>query len=228
MSTVGSFDKTQHLAELDEPLFVQKDQGATAGVLTPAERRAEMLLNLFGSETGDAIDLGASDSSLSNVDYIDLVFAMDTAAQTGGRAKFHTDITAALGSWSNALKADVAYGTGGSTSGLGSSMVAEVTFGPDSDDGNFGVYEGEINAPASSVNPALTNFMYFSMQGDTTELAALDDDIALFDVNGTTAGAGNMLLTFSQITDAAVQASLRVRVNGTTWYIPLMDTQDGS
>lgn len=44
MSLFGSFDRTRHLNELSEPLETQG-----SGVLTPAQRRAATLSNLYGT-----------------------------------------------------------------------------------------------------------------------------------------------------------------------------------
>ena len=52
---------------------------------------------------------------------------MSGAGADGGRANFNMNTNVALGSFSNALKADVTYGASGRTTGLGSSFVAEMT-----------------------------------------------------------------------------------------------------
>lgn len=144
----------------------------------------------------------------------------------GGRAKFKMSTEVALGSWANALKAEVDWGTAGAVTGLGSALVAEMTLGPGSQaGGTYGVLELELNAPADSGDTNVA-FIYASMQGADDD--ALDDHVCLISLNGVTAGSGSILQTFSQITNAAVQASLKIKINGTAWYIPLMDAQEGT
>jgi hypothetical protein len=45
----------------------------------------------------------------------------------------------ALGSWSNALKGEVTYGASGSTTGLGSSILAEMTLAAGTTTGTYAV-----------------------------------------------------------------------------------------
>jgi hypothetical protein len=52
---------------------------------------------------------------------------MTGAGGVGGRTLLQVNADAALGSFTNALKAITVYGASGSTSGLGSAFVAELT-----------------------------------------------------------------------------------------------------
>lgn len=143
------------------------------------------------------------------------------AGVTGGRAKFDTTINSAAGSYTNALKANVSYGASGKTSGLGSSFVAELTLSAGTVDGNYAPLEVELNVPASASTGTATSFVYLSTQG--ANVAEMDTAGFLFNLQGLTAGSGKLLQTGTTLASAA--ATLRVKVGGTTYYLPLYDGQ---
>lgn len=239
MSLYGAFDRTKHFDELDDPLVTNE------GVLTPAQRRARVVANLFVD--GDTVDFDADmtfDGTIEQTHVIDsdtvgldlnytstdttgnqhgLHQTMDIsgAGATGGRALFETNITGALGGWSNALKGIVNYGTGGSTSGLGSAIVAEMVMGPDTSAGTYAPLEIEFGFPADSVAPDATSaFINMTAYGNSTELAAFNADGALVDIGGITAGSGDIFQT-SAVTGVNSTHALRIRIGGTAYYLPL-------
>ena len=168
----------------------------------------------------------ASTHASNSVEPLNINTTLTGAGGVGGRVKFHMTTEVVLGSWANALKAEVDWGAAGAVTGLGSAFVAEMTLGPGSEaGGTYGVLELELNAPADSGETNVA-FIYASMQG--AEVATLDDAVSLLSLNGVAAGAGSIFNTFSQITNAAVQASVKIKINGTEWFIPLMDTQVGT
>lgn len=248
MSLHNSFDRTKHLDELDEPLDTQE------GVLTPAQRRARVVANLGITATAaelnylDLTTIGVAEASKAlvldedgalswafssastdggtSVEGLAFTTTMTGAGGVGGRAAFRMNTEVELGSWANALKAEVDWGDAGAVTGLGSAFVAEMTLGPGSEaGGTYGVLELELNAPADS-GASNVAFIYASMQG--ADVATLDDAVSFASINGVAAGAGSIFNTFTQITNAAVQASLKIKINGTEWFIPLMDTQVGT
>lgn len=193
---------------------------------TAGEAAASTALVLDASGELDWATSSASTSGSVSVEPLNFDVTMTGVGGVGGRAKFTMSTEVALGAWANALKAEVDWGTAGAVTGLGSALVAEMTLGPGSQaGGTYGVLELELNAPADSGDTNVA-FIYASMQGADDD--ALDDAVSMFSLNGVTAGAGSIYNTFSQITNAAVQASLKIKINGTAWYIPLMDTQVGT
>jgi hypothetical protein len=127
----------------------------------------------------------------------------------------------ALGGWSNALKADVTYGASGRTTGLGSAFVAELTLSAGTSSGTYAPLEVELNLPASASTGTATSFVHLSTQG--ANVAAMDTNGFLFNVQGLTAGSGKLLQTGGTFANPA--ATLKCRVGGTTYYLPLYDGQ---
>lgn len=146
---------------------------------------------------------------------------MTGAGADGGRAKFAMSTNVALGSFSNALKAEVTYGASGRTTGLGSAFVAEMTLSAGTSSGNYAPVEIELNAPASASTGTATAFMYISTQG--ANVAAVDSNAFLFNLQGLTAGSGKMLQTGTTLGSAA--ATLKCKVGATTYYLPLYSGQ---
>jgi len=146
---------------------------------------------------------------------------MTGAGADGGRSKFAMSTNVALGSFSNALKAEVTYGASGRTTGLGSAFVAEMTLSAGTSSGNYAPVEIELNAPASASTGTATAFMYISTQG--ANVAAVDSNAFLFNLQGLTAGSGKLLTTGTTLASAA--ATLKCKVGATTYYLPLYSGQ---
>jgi hypothetical protein len=146
---------------------------------------------------------------------------MTGAGGTGGRSLFQLNADAALGSFSNALKANVVYGATGSTSGLGSAFVAELTLSAGTTSGTYAPIEIELNAPASASTGTLTSFIHASTQG--ANVAAVDDNAVFFNLQGVTAGSGHIFQTGTTLGTAG--ATIKVRVGSTNFFLPLYATQ---
>ena len=146
---------------------------------------------------------------------------MSGAGADGGRAKFDMTTNVALGSFSNALKAEVTYGASGRTTGLGSAFVAELSLSAGTSSGTYAPVEIELNAPASASTGTATSFMYISTQG--ANVAAVDSNAFLFNLQGVTAGSGKLLQTGT--TFATPAATLKCKIGSTTYYLPLYNGQ---
>jgi hypothetical protein len=142
---------------------------------------------------------------------------MTGAGGVGGRTLFQLNADAALGSFTNALKANVVYGATGSTSGLGSAFVAELTLSAGTTVGNYAPLEIELNAPASASTGTRTSFIYASTQG--ANVAAVDTNGVFLNLQGLTAGAGKMLVAGTTLGTA--YGGLRVRVGSANYWVPL-------
>jgi hypothetical protein len=138
------------------------------------------------------------------------------AGVTGGRAKFDTTINSAAGSFTNALKANVSYGASGSSSGLGSAFVAEMTLSAGTSAGTYAPLELELNVPAGASTGTMTNFIYASMQG--ADVATMDTNGRFLNIQGVTAGATKMWVLGSTLGTAA--GGLRCRIGGTDYWLP--------
>jgi hypothetical protein len=146
---------------------------------------------------------------------------MTGAGGTGGRSLFQLNADAALGSFSNALKGITVYGATGSTSGLGSAVVAELTLSAGTTVGTYSPLEIELNAPASASTGTRTSFIYASTQG--ANVAAVDDNAVFFNLQGVTAGSGHIFQTGTTLGSAG--ATIKVRVGNTNFFLPLYATQ---
>ena len=146
---------------------------------------------------------------------------MTGAGGVGGRTLFQLNADAALGSFTNALKANVVYGATGSTSGLGSAFVAELTLSAGTTSGTYAPVEIELNAPASASTGTRTSFIYASTQG--ANVAAVDDNAVFFNLQGVTAGSGHIFQTGTTL--GSPGATIKVRVGNTDFFLPLYATQ---
>ena len=75
---------------------------------------------------------------------------MSGAGADGGRSKFAMSTNVALGSFSNALKAEVTYGASGRTTGLGSAFVTEMSLSAGTSSGTYAPLEIELNVPSGA------------------------------------------------------------------------------
>jgi hypothetical protein len=162
-----------------------------------------------------------SSATVGNVEPFTLGTTLTGAGATGGRVKFSLDTDVALGGWSNALKGIVTYGANGSTSGLGSAVVGELVMSAGTTGGTYAPIESEITLGSGAAVGTATSFLY----GNVT------DDSATFNTNGYFFELGGGVVDtsgglYDQVTEqvATAQARLKVRIGGTTWYIPLCDT----
>lgn len=194
-------------------LFSASNPGAIGGGTAAA--------GTFTALTATSLSMTNTSSSTSLYEPAVVSSTLTGAGVTGGRSKFDTTINSAAGSFTNALKANVSYGASGKTTGLGSSFVAELTLSAGTVDGTYAPLEVELNLPASASTGTATSFVHLSTQG--ANVAAMDTAGFLFNLQGLTAGSGKLLQTGTTLASAA--ATLRVKVGGTTYYLPLYDGQ---
>lgn len=142
---------------------------------------------------------------------------MTGAGGTGGRTLFKLNADAALGSFTNALKAEVVYGASGRTTGLGSAFVAEMTLSAGTSAGTYAPIEIELNAPTGASTGTRTSFIYASAQG--AAVGTVDDNAVFFNLQGVTAGAGHMVVAGTTLGTA--YGGLRVRVGNANYWVPL-------
>lgn len=171
-----------------------------------------------------AIDLTYSSASTggSNVEPIVMENTMTGAGGLAGRARFQLNADAALGSYSNALKAITVYGASGSTTGLGSAFVAEMTLSAGTSSGTYAPLEIELNAPSGADTGTLTSFIHISTQG--ADVATVDDNVRLFNLAGVTASTGHLFQT-GNTAPATVGGTLKCRVAGTDYYLILYTSE---
>ena len=173
------------------------------------------------SDNGFITDITNTSTGSSTFNASVTEVTMTGAGGTGGRSLFQLNADAALGSFSNALKGITVYGATGSTSGLGSAVVAELTLSAGTTTGTYAPLEIELNAPASASTGTRTSFIYASAQG--ANVAAVDDNAVFFNLQGVTAGSGHIFQTGSTL--GTPGATIKVRVGNTNFFLPLYATQ---
>jgi hypothetical protein len=145
---------------------------------------------------------------------------MTGAGGTGGRTLFQLNTNVALGSFSNALKAEVVYGASGRTTGLGSAFVAEMTLSAGTSAGTYAPVEIELNLGTGASTGTASSLMYASVNGDGK--AAMDDSGYVLNLAGVTAGASKLFANNGSIGNVdEITNGLKVRIAGADYFILL-------
>jgi hypothetical protein len=142
---------------------------------------------------------------------------MSGAGQVGGRYRFFMTTNVALGGWSNALKAEVTYGASGSTTGLGSAFVAEMTLSAGTSSGTYAPVEVELNLGASASTGTATSLFYCSVNGTAAD--TFQDNGYLFNLQGL--GSATTGEIFQANTAADATHALKILIGATPYYIML-------
>ena len=156
---------------------------------------------------------------------------MSGAGADGGRAKFDMTTNVALGSFSNALKAEVTYGASGRTTGLGSAFVAEMTLSAGTSAGTYAPVEIELNAATGSSTGTGTSLVYASVNGTGAD-TVVNANATLLSLQGLTAGsAGDTDMVTAPggnfaATDLTAGLGIKVKVGASFYYIPLVAAAD--
>jgi len=132
--------------------------------------------------------------------------------QVGGRARFYMTADVALGSWSNALKSDMVYGSSGRTTGLGSSFCAELKLSAGTTSGNYAAIEAELVSDTGASTGTATSFFYCN--GGGTGVASIIDTDANFLTLGDALTVGSGKFIDNSITTGTGYGGLRVYIPG--------------
>ena len=181
-------------------------------------------ISATGLSTGKIASYTASSNSTNgstSVEPFTLSTTMTGIGGVGGRLKAYMTTNVALGGWSNALKGEVVYGASGSTTGLGSSILAEMTLSAGTTTGTYAPFEIELNLGTGASTGTKTSLIYASVNG--ADAGTFSTSGYFLNLQGLTAGATNILTTgISAATiNAATTASLKIVIGSTTYYIPL-------
>lgn len=248
MANIAAYSRHKMFAEMDDPLFTNFGDGATPLVYTPNEQRSRALANLTGdiasltsagvvalTRTGtttaagaDILNITASSGSTeagTSVEPFNHDVTMTGVGGVGGRAKFTMTTNVALGSWSNALKAEVTYGASGRTTGLGSAMVAEMTLSAGTSAGNYALYEGELNLGTGALTGTATSLMYMSVNG--ADAATFDTNGYILNLQGLTGAENKVFDDAAEITNVnEITGGLRIKIGAADYYILLATAAD--
>lgn len=198
-------------------LFSPSNPGAIGGG-TPAA-------GTFTSLIATSVGVTNTSSSTSLYEPVVVSSTLSGAGVTGGRSKFATTINAAAGSFSNALKADVTYGASGSTTGLGSAFVAEMTMSAGTANGTYGIVEMEMNIPSGASISSATSLFYGSING--ADKTKFDDSGYLMQLAGVTAGTNKAFANNGSIGNInEITHGLKVKIAGADYYILMTTAAD--
>ena len=142
---------------------------------------------------------------------------MTGAGGVGGRSLFQLNADAALGSFTNALKANVVYGATGSTSGLGSAFVAEMTLSAGTSSGTYAPVEIELNLGTSASTGTASSLIYASVNG--LGKATMDTNGYLLNLAGVTVAGAKLAATGTITNVNEITHGLRVKIAGSDYYL---------
>lgn len=147
----------------------------------------------------------------------------------GGEAfRAFTTVNNVVGASAHGAHISLNFGTSGRLTGQGIAMRGTLhmpaTALPASNV-TYSAVQAEIWSDAATSDPSgnLLSFFRAVNGGDATGGADVDDDVALFDISGVTIATGNMVA--ASTTEANYSHSVRVRINGTNYYMMLASAE---
>lgn len=163
----------------------------------------------------------SGDTTSTNSEPFYVQSTMTGAGGHGGRAKFYLAANAALGGWSNALKAQVVYDNAGSTSGMGSAFCAELELSTGTTGGTYAPVESELVANTGDSLGTGTGFFYCNAGGTAAD--DIDSGAYLFIFGAGLDAASGKFFDTDKTTHNAY-AGIPISIEGVgTKYIPVVD-----
>jgi len=129
-----------------------------------------------------------------------------------------------LGNWANAIVGKIDLDATGYVSGLLSPICSEVDLpssGVTGSKGQYYAFEAEINCPDGYDSGVPLGVLIANVWGDAA--AQFDTYGSFFDITGLTANTGKIFQTGNTFANPA--ATLRVKVGGVEYFLPLYDTE---
>ena len=172
------------------------------------------------SDNGFITTISNSSTGSSTFNASTTEVTMTGAGGTGGRTLFQLNTNVALGSFSNALKAEVVYGASGRTTGLGSAFVAEMTLSAGTSAGTYAPVEIELNLGTGASTGTASSLVFASVNGDGK--AAMDNNGYVLNLAGVTAGSSKLFANNGSIGNVdEITHGLKVRIAGADYFILL-------
>ena len=162
----------------------------------------------------------ASTSGSSSVESMLVSTTLTGAGGVGGRARFALAANAALGGWANALKAVTTFGSTGAVTGLGSALCAELALSAGTTAGTYAPIEAEIVMAETAKSGVATSFLFANVGGHATGITEFLHNGYLFELGETCTIDTSHIVAASAVTDINSTHAIRIRVAGTTLYIP--------
>lgn len=127
-----------------------------------------------------------------------------------------------IGNWGNAICGKIDFKTAGFVTGLAGVICGELDLpstNPTAGAGTYTVFEGELNVPTGFTSTVPVSFINLNAWG--AGVANFDTYGYIMDITGVTKASGKV---FQDNTAAAASQALRIRINGTPYYIMLTST----
>ena len=148
------------------------------------------------------------------------------AGASGDVARFYGTVNNVTAGTVRGAHVSLSFGTSGLVTGLGVALECTLHIANQAtQSGTLAALKVAINSDGSTSDPAGAALSYIRVdnQGDATGGADVDDDAALFDIAGHTIATGNMIA--ASTTEANYSHSVRVRINGTSYYMMLASAE---
>lgn len=150
------------------------------------------------------------------------------AGTSGEAARIFNTVNDVAAATAHGAHISLSFGTSGSVTGQGIAMRGTLhmpSTALSASNVTYSAVQAEIYSDASTSDPAGNLLSYFRAVngGDATGGADVDDDAALFDISGVTIATGNMVA--ESATEANYSHSVRVRINGTNYYMMLASAE---
>lgn len=168
-------------------------------------------------ESADKVVQTFTTDSVSTVEPHTITSTLSGVGVTGGRFKHALTINAAAGSYTNAIKWDVTYWASGRTTGLGSSVLAEMTLSAGTTSGTYAPLEVELNLGSNSPIGTDTSLAFFSTNGTATAFLA-GGHLMTFNGLGAASSATNIFHTTGTV---SATHGLRINIDGVNYDILL-------
>lgn len=171
--------------------------------------------------TGDApLSTTLTNSADSPATYLNWQMIAAGAGKSINGANFVTTTAVALGTWANAINGKLDFGSAGSVTGLGGAICAEVDLGAGCTAGSYAPFEAELVLPSGALTGTRTSFLTLNASG--ADVATLDTNGHLFDLNGVTAGTSKLFASGASIGAVdEITHGLKVLIGGSVYYLLL-------
>ena len=195
----------------------EADLAKVDGITNGTAAASKALVLDSSSELNWTYSSSSTDGGTS-VEPFNLDTTMTGIGGVGGRGKFTLTTNVALGSWSNALKAQTTYGASGRTTGLGSAFVAEMTLSAGTSSGTYAPLELELNLGSGALTGTASSLIYASVNG--ADSATFDTSGYLLNIAGVATAAEDKLWaahTLSNVNE--VTHGLRIKTPDGDFYV---------
>jgi len=213
------------------------DFNAASGITATQETGLNQLIGTAAVLTNatHVVEIATSDvATTGTVRAAEIVHTVGVADASTIREALYVSISSEYmtGDWTNAIVGRIDYGTAGNANGgMAAAICGEMNMMAAAQTGGaYYAADLEMNCPTSFVHGANDSlpvaFLKFGLWGGAK--GEFDDHGFLFHIDGLTDGGTHCFDTTANLNNAQIDASLKILVGASTYYIPLMDNANGS